>query len=51
MQTAAVNSTLNGPGESITTYVVYEASQRLGQMLDGETLSFGLTPHRGTGIA
>ncbi len=38
MQIATTNATLDGRGKSITTFVVYEASQRLNAMLDGETL-------------
>ncbi len=38
METATADATLDGRGKSITTYVVYEASRRLDEMNDGQTL-------------
>lgn len=38
MQTTTTPPTLDGRGKTITTFVAYEASQRLGAMNDGETL-------------
>lgn len=38
METTTTKATLDGRGKSITTFVVYEASQQLDKMADGEVL-------------
>ena len=38
MGAATANSTLDATGKSITTFVAYEASHRLDQMAEGQTL-------------